>query len=41
VLGNLRELFEKDLRERLFGLSADDRFAEKIEFSIVSARASA
>jgi SAM-dependent methyltransferase len=40
VLGNLREPFENDLRERLSRLSAQDRFAEEIEFSIVSARAS-
>jgi SAM-dependent methyltransferase len=39
VLGDLQEPFEKDLRERLSGLSAEDRFAEEIEFSIVSARA--
>ena len=40
VLGDLREPFENDLRERLSSLSAEDRFAEEIEFSIVSARAS-
>jgi hypothetical protein len=39
VLGNLRKSFENDLRERLSRLSAEDRFAEEIEFSIVSARA--
>lgn len=39
VLGDLQAPFEKDLRERLSGLSAEDRFAEEIEFSIVSARA--
>lgn len=39
VLGNLRKPFEDDLRERLSRLSAGDRFAEEIEFSIVSARA--
>ena len=39
VLGNLRESFEDDLRERLSRLSAEDQFAEEIEFSIVSARA--
>lgn len=38
VLGNLRESFEDDLRERLSRLSAADQFAEEIEFSIVSAR---
>jgi SAM-dependent methyltransferase len=38
VLGNLREPFEDDLRERLSRLSAADQFAEEIEFSIVSAR---
>ena len=41
VLGNLREPFENDLREHLSRLSVEDRFAEEIEFSIVSARASA
>ena len=39
VLGNLRQSFEDDLRERLSRLSAEDRFAEEMEFSIVSARA--
>jgi len=38
VLGNLRTSFEDDLRERLFRLSTEDRFAEEMEFSIVSAR---
>jgi hypothetical protein len=41
VPGSLREPFEIDLRKRLSRLSAEDRFAEEIEFSIVSARASA
>jgi SAM-dependent methyltransferase len=39
VLGDLREPFERDLRERLSGLSAEDRFSEEIEFTIISARA--
>ena len=39
VLGDLREPFERDLRERLSGLSAEDRFADEIEFTIISARA--
>jgi hypothetical protein len=38
VLGDLQDPFEKDLRQRLSALSAEDRFAEQIEFSIVSAR---
>jgi hypothetical protein len=41
VLGNRRKSFENDLRERLSRLSAEDRFPEEMEFSIVSARASA
>jgi hypothetical protein len=39
VLGNLRQGFEDDLRGRLSRLSTEDRFAEEIEFSIISARA--
>jgi hypothetical protein len=39
VLGNLRESFEDDRRERLSRFSAADQFAEEVEFSIVSARA--
>ncbi len=38
VLRHRREPFETDLRERLSRLSGADRFAEEIEFSIVSAR---
>jgi SAM-dependent methyltransferase len=41
VLGDLREPFENDLRERLSRLSVEDRFAEEMEFSVVSARMSA
>jgi SAM-dependent methyltransferase len=39
ILGDLREPFERDLRERLSALSAEDRFVEEIDFSIISARA--
>src|SRR5262245_12719685 len=39
VLGDLREPFERDLRERLSGLSVEGGFVEEIEFSIISARA--
>jgi SAM-dependent methyltransferase len=38
VLGHFQKSFENDLRERLSRLSAEDQFAEEIEFSIVSAR---
>jgi SAM-dependent methyltransferase len=41
VLGDLQASFENDLRERLSHLSSEDRFTEEIEFSIVSARATA
>ena len=39
VLGDLQAPFEDDLRNRLAGISDDDRFVEEMEFSIVSARA--
>jgi SAM-dependent methyltransferase len=38
VLGKSWSAFEKDLRARLAKLSSEDRFAEEIEISIVSAR---
>jgi hypothetical protein len=41
VLRDRRKSFENDLRGRLSRLSAEDRFAEEIAFSIVSARATA
>ena len=38
VLGHLVEPFEKDLRNRLANLGSDDRFLEKIGFTIISGR---
>ena len=40
VLGKSWPAFETDLRARLARLSSEDRFAEEIEVSIVSARKS-
>ncbi|KRR26395.1 hypothetical protein CQ14_02540 [Bradyrhizobium lablabi] len=38
VLGDNVANFEKDLHERLSGLSADGQFADEIEYSVISAR---
>ena len=38
VVGDNSANFEKDLRERLSGLSPDGRFADEIEYSVISAR---